>query len=150
MKIKILTFYLLLFISQFSLIGCANLAGAPVITNSNRYHVTIEYDAWGLTTTTLTQEAINLAEKHCAKFNRTAEHLSSKAESRSTANEIHQFRCKGNTDIQNNLKNYIDLDKEESSDINKSLLDTAKDECKKIGFTEKTEEFGDCVLKLSK
>ena len=130
------------------LFGCA--PGAAVITDSNRYHVTIEYEAWGLTTTTLTQEAINLAEKHCAKFNSTAEHLSSKPESLATANEIHQFRCKGNTDIQNNLKNYIDLDKEESYEINKISLDTAKNECKKIGFKEKTEEFGDCVLKLSK
>lgn len=33
---------------------------------------------------------------------------------------------------------------------NKILLNSAKDECKKIGYKENTEEFGNCVLKLSK
>ena len=30
----------------------------------------------------------------------------------------------------------------------KSKLDKHKDTCKEIGFTPKTEKFGDCVLKL--
>ena len=137
---NILSFFICLLI-----VGCVTIPpGDPIITKADIDNVTIEYEAWGYFETTLTQEAINLAEKHCMQFGRTSEHVSSEIESIATANEIHKFRCKGNTSVKNNLQDYKGVEKEEFS----SIIQNAKEKCKKIGFKEKTKKFGNCVLQL--
>ena len=125
-------------------VGCVTLPPqAPVITKADIDNVTIEYEAFGVSVT-LTQAAINLAEKHCMQFGRTSEHISSEPESWIKTNEIHKFRCKGNISVKNNLQDYKGLEKKEFS----SIIQNAKEKCKKIGFKEKTKKFGNCILQL--
>ena len=171
------------------LFGCANLADIPIITSASEYGVTIEYEVHG-PVPFVTNEATELAKRHCNYYGRDAKHTHFENEGWLSKVEIHRFSCVGNNKKQNTvsgkaLDEYLiennpyfskeELsklpDKQDSSPANFSgkkkkiflkndniknnnnlekKLETAKKECKEIGFDEETEEFGKCVLKLSK
>ena len=86
-KLLLLLFSLL--ISSF-LIGCS--PSTPQITFASENTIEIKYNAFDIGPT-VTAEAIDIAIKHCAQYNKGMRLVSSNAASLYSTEEIHTFMC---------------------------------------------------------
>jgi|TARA_B110000967_G_C18709342_1_gene471900 hypothetical protein len=80
---------ILLFASSI-IIGCS--PSAPQITFASENTIEIKYSAYDYGPT-VTAEAIDIAIKHCAKYNKGMRLISSNAASPYSTEEIHTFMC---------------------------------------------------------
>ena len=80
---------ILLFVSS-TLIGCSPTT--PRITFASENTISLQYSAFDMGPT-VTAEAIDMAIKHCAKYNKGMRFISSNAASLYSTEEIHTFMC---------------------------------------------------------
>tara|TARA_B110000967_G_C18567843_1_gene403369 strand:+ start:131 stop:400 length:270 start_codon:yes stop_codon:yes gene_type:complete len=86
-KLLILLFSLII---SSVLIGCS--PSTPKITFASENTISLQYSAYDYGPT-LTAEAIDMAIKHCAKYNKGMRLISSNAASLYSTEEIHTFMC---------------------------------------------------------
>ena len=86
---KLFTLVFAFFISSF-LIGCS--PSTPQITFASENTIEIKYNAFDIGPT-VTAEAIDIAIKHCAQYNKGMRLVSSNAASLYSTEEIHTFMC---------------------------------------------------------
>ena len=77
---------------MFFLSGCASAPTKPEIHYASENSITLKYHAYDYGPT-VTAEAIDIAIKHCNKFNKGMKLVSSNAVSAWTTAELHTFMC---------------------------------------------------------